>query len=529
MLNYSSFKKNWDIITILIVYLLLTIVLFRLFQYKIAGDEISYINIAHAYAMGHWDNAINGYWSPLYSWLMVPFLYVIGFKPVYGVYISKILSIIIGFFTILAVRKLALTFNINTTVLRVMLTALIIPIVLFVLMYNTPDLLLTMLIILYLSLIYSPEYSNNMHYGILCGVIGAMAYFTKSFAFPFFLIHFVFFNVLFYFKSIKIQKKFIIKNLVLGLTIFFVLSGLWIGTISNKYDKLTFSTAGEYNQALVGPEYKDNTLDNGFSPIYSIGLIQPPNNDTTSIWGDLSYFKMDKWSPFDSWNDIYYEIELIISNIIYTFNIVESFMFVAIIIIIAMIFMIIFPKIDCEIKTKLKYLLITMFLYIGGYCLIIPEWRYLWLIFLLLIMSSFIIIDNLHKNHLISINIRNIFLIFLFCSFIFQPALEISHFANQKSIDYDISKNLELNYNVHGNFASDKWDGGLTIAYYLNSKYYGGTKNTNNTTLIDQELISNNIDYYFVWNNPQLLLLNDYHKILNDTTDHLVIYKRNNL
>lgn len=528
MLKNAFLKKNWDIITISIIYLFLSFFLFRFFQYNIAGDEISYIDIARAYSLGHWENAINGYWSPLYSWLMVPFLFIVGFKPLYGVYISKLLSIVIGFFTILAVRRLGIIFGLEKTVLRVFLASLILPIVFYALFYQTPDLLLVLFLTLYLSLIYNPSYQTKLSYGILCGITGALAYFTKSFAFPFFLIHFVFSNVLFYSKSITIQKKIILKNLMLGLTIFFVLSGLWIGTISTKYDKLTLSTAGEYNQALVGPEYKDNTFDHGISPIYSIGLIQPPNNDTTSIWGDLSYFKMDKWSPFDSWNNFKYEIELIISNIIYTFNIVESFMVVAIIILIAMIFMLTSSKIDDKTKSRLKYMLITIFIYVGGYCLIVPEWRYLWFIFVLLSISSFIIIDSSHKNQLITISIRNIFLIFLFCSFVFQPALEMSHFANQKDVKYGISENLELNYNVHGNFASDEWDGALTIAYYLNSKYYGGTKKTDNATLINQELINNNIDYYFVWNKSKVQTLNNYHVILNDTVDGLVVYKRNN-
>ncbi len=39
-----------------------------------------------------------------------------------------------------------------------------------------------------------------------------------------------------------------------------------------KYDKYTISTSGEYNQALVGPEYKVNALDYGISPIYSVGI-----------------------------------------------------------------------------------------------------------------------------------------------------------------------------------------------------------------------------------------------------------------
>ncbi len=55
-------------------------------------------------------------------------------------------------------------------------------------MYNTPDLLLVFFLILYLrsdSMIQNTL--RNVSYGFLCGFIGALAYFTKSFAFPFFL------------------------------------------------------------------------------------------------------------------------------------------------------------------------------------------------------------------------------------------------------------------------------------------------------------------------------------------------------
>ncbi len=92
--------------------------------------------------------------------------------------------------------------------------------------------------------------------------------------------------------------------------------------------------------------------------------------------------------------------------------------------------MIISSKIDSYSQKILKYFLITLIIYVGGYCLIIPEWRYLWFVFILLMISSFFIVDKLHKKNLIPINIRNILLIFLLCSFIIQPAIEISYFAN---------------------------------------------------------------------------------------------------
>ena len=93
----------------------------------------------------------------------------------------------------------------------------------------------------------------------------------------------------------------------MGFLVFFVLSGLWIGTINEKYDKVTISTAENYNFALVGPNYQDNTMGNGIPPIYYIGLIKPANNDSISIWDDPSYIKMEQWSPFNSFNDFLYE------------------------------------------------------------------------------------------------------------------------------------------------------------------------------------------------------------------------------
>ena len=392
-MNHRFLNNNWDIIVVLIIYTLIAVFSLRYFQYKIAGDEISYINIAHAYIIGDWGNAINGYWSPLFSWLMTPFLLLIGFKPLYGVYVSKILSITIGLLTIVSIRRFSRTLKINITVERAILFGSIPALVLFSLLYNTPDLLLVCILIFYLSIIFDSKYSNNLFNGILCGFIGSLAYLTKSFAFPFFLFHFILFNLIFYFRSLKIDKSNILKNLCLGMFLFFVVSGLWIGAISEKYGELTVSTSGSYNQALVGPEYRVNTMDNGIPPIFYIGLIKPPNKDATSIWYDVSYLKIDNSTPFDSKKNFVYELKLVWSNIVYTSKITELFMPVAVIILIFMLLLIFKSNIDKASKDIMKYLIVTMLIYVGGYCLVIPEWRYLWFIFILLMVSGFFMVD----------------------------------------------------------------------------------------------------------------------------------------
>src|SRR5258708_16471542 len=39
-------------------------------RFYISGDGNSYLDIASAYLRGDFANAINAYWSPLYSWLI---------------------------------------------------------------------------------------------------------------------------------------------------------------------------------------------------------------------------------------------------------------------------------------------------------------------------------------------------------------------------------------------------------------------------------------------------------------------------
>ena len=58
MKKNSFLTNNLDIILILTVYTFLAIIFVSPFQHIIGGDEISYINIAHEYAMGHGETQL---------------------------------------------------------------------------------------------------------------------------------------------------------------------------------------------------------------------------------------------------------------------------------------------------------------------------------------------------------------------------------------------------------------------------------------------------------------------------------------
>ncbi|MDR7519557.1 MAG: hypothetical protein QN131_05310 [Armatimonadota bacterium] len=43
-------------------------------RFDMDPDGVSYLDIADAYARADWQNALNAVWSPLYSWILIPFL-----------------------------------------------------------------------------------------------------------------------------------------------------------------------------------------------------------------------------------------------------------------------------------------------------------------------------------------------------------------------------------------------------------------------------------------------------------------------
>lgn len=93
-------KSNSLPIILLITFLISGFSLIGNYQYLNGADGMSYISIAKLYISGDYANAINGYWGPLFSWLLIPFFYLFGSEPLKALYLARILSLIIGFFYI---------------------------------------------------------------------------------------------------------------------------------------------------------------------------------------------------------------------------------------------------------------------------------------------------------------------------------------------------------------------------------------------------------------------------------------------
>lgn len=508
----------------LVLYLVSAIYLLRYYQYDpISRDLISIMSIAKIYASGDLSNAINGYWGPMFSWLLVPMIYL-NPTPQFTLFATKILAIIIGFFTLIGISLLSRRFELSLSIRSSILFASVFLVLYYVFAFNPVDLLLTCFLIYYLYIIYNPQYSLKWYHGIFCGILGSLAYLTKSFALPFFLLTFILFSLLHYLKDVKLKKN-LLKNLLLGLVIFFIVSGFWSGVISEKYGYPTFGTSGKYNFEEIGPAQQGKG-----SPIWH-GFVEPSNEKATSAWEDPTYLQVSSWNPLESWGSFNYELNMIKNNLIKTATFLNEFSYISLLIIVLSIIFVIWQKTNSNLKDqRIIFPLITIVLFIGLYVMIFVEFRYFFLVYFLLTLMGGYLLHLLFKKPYCTTEIKTILLVAFVASLIFTPITGLIQHEGGGNNIYWLSNAIDDEYHLERNIASnDGYIASMYMTYLWDSHYYGtGLKNWHSVS--DEELEKDfetyNIDYYLYWanSNSNSDLMMNYREITGGKIKDLKIY-----
>ena len=503
---------------VLIIYTISGISLLEYYRYQINPDGISYISVAQKYLNCDFGNAVNGYWGPLLSWLLMPFLYFSSD----ALLAAKLLSLLIGLVTIMALRALSYRFEMTESIRTVILFSAI-PIVLtFIFFYITPDLLLTCILLFYLAVIFSANYAGRINKGILCGTLGGVAYLSKSFSLPFFISHFLVMNIIHYFRSETIQtKKKVVHNFLAGAVVFALISGVWIDLISNKYGKLTFGASGKTTyRAAAAPDAQG-------SAVLWIGFLEPPNETAISAWEDPSYVKVPAAAAMDSRSFVKNQLKVVTRHIDKMSNIFMKFSPLSIAIGIAYV---LFWMRGFNIKTirpEVLYPVVTIALFVGGYSLVYVEARYLWLICLMLMLMGGYVLASLFQNNFFTKTRRTALLIIFFLSFAVPASLSLKDSANRGKAIYSLSKALKSRIPPNRKIASNaSWGGSLYLSYHLDCKYYGAQKKNISKIELKRQLEKYGIDYYLLWGGaaPDLRFLSNYEEITGGRIPGLRIY-----
>lgn len=478
----SKIRKH--LLIVLSIYLVGVILLFEKFQFNINPDAISYFSISKKYFISHYAEAINGYWGPLYSWLILPSFYF-GIEPVV---FARLTNIIFTFLLFILIYYFSEIFKIEKRIQILCLYFFIVPALYFTFWYVTPDYLLLILFLMFILLILDENYLLKFRVTLFASFIAALMYYTKSYGLAFFLVFQTIVFFIFYIRKNEFRKK-IIFNYVLSIVFFFLLISPWVYLISNKYGYLTFSTSGKINLLIVNPEL------NFHHPPIENGLISPSDKYAVSIWDDPDLNLYPDWSPFKSFSDFKH----------FSFNFLKNVgKFLLMLFLFSPVGIIIIYFLRKEIFKDLKVLLLTLALLINGlgYCFIYVESRYIWASLVLFAVVSFIPL----KTFVEKFSQKKILLYFIAILITVSSIPFI--FLAYRNYTYDnrayrYSKELQKKFEVKGNIAStSNWGFSLSLAYFLDSKYFGEEKLTIPDSAFISKLRNFNIDYLLHYGEP---------------------------
>ncbi len=487
----KAFRKDSffqiSLLQILLVYLLFALFLLPFYQYQINPDGVSYIGIAQKYLAGNFKDAVNGYWGMFYPLLLVPFLAL----PITPLLAGKLLALFLGSLLITGFYSLAGIFSVSQKVKILSSVALIPPALYFAYSVTTSDLLLTTLLLFYHRPLFDPRYGKSAKPALLCGLIGGLAYLTKQYALPFFLVHFFLANIIYYkFGEINVRKAAL--SFLSGLLVLLIIAGLWSAALTAKYGYFTLGTSGQYNTAIVGPFYQ------GQHPSDINILIPPPNSSAVSAWEDPGIVKVTPWNPLGSFGDLKYQFFIFRGNLPRIVTFLEIFSLFSVWIIIQSAFSIFrFGQLNSRNKVLTLIILYSIIVYTAGYSLLVVQERYLWPVFVLVLLLGAIQLDLVQKEFRNKVWITETIIMIFILSFMANPVFNLLKNLNTGQEYFKQALELRKIGIINANIAANT-NGHTTaiLAFESGNRYFGQTGDYRDTKSLIELLLKNKINYY---------------------------------
>ena len=200
------------------VYMVVWCALIPFFRYEMSPDGISYFSVAQKYAHFDFYHAVNAYWGPLISWLLVPFLWL----QIPVLVAARILQVALGALIML----LAESFIRKHTERKLLYVSAMIGVTSLTLwvslIYFSTDILFLLLSLLFLHLTDKSRIYRSTSW-LYIGLTGAALYLCKAYGLPFFAAAFILILIKEFLSEKKMRKQ-LIRTGVRALIVFAALS-----------------------------------------------------------------------------------------------------------------------------------------------------------------------------------------------------------------------------------------------------------------------------------------------------------------
>ncbi|HEY8894987.1 MAG TPA: hypothetical protein VIM79_09245 [Niastella sp.] len=276
-------------------------------------DTLSYINLAERYVAGDWQHAINGFWSPMYVWI-ISICKLTGLPALQSCYVINFLAAALGLYVLCKLAQRYLTrplFYVGFCLYALLL-------MLFYSMSSlTPDLLAAAFCLWFLLLVINKQFAFNKRIQWLAGFVAAFAYFSKLYNFvPIHLFMFAWLAYTFFKHGRTLSKQLI--PVIRTYSIFILLSCAWITVISIHEKQMVITTAGKFNHNYMSPDYRGPFPTNAW-------LLAPPFDKAYSAHTDPAHL-LDSynWSPFNDSRSFRHQVKLIKRSVVELFRIIDG-------------------------------------------------------------------------------------------------------------------------------------------------------------------------------------------------------------
>jgi len=492
---------------ILLTYLCFCGVALPWFLHRVGPDAMSYITIAQKYHTGDYRNAVNGYWSPLISWIMAPLL-GLGAAPEV---IAKCLQVAIGCGTLAAIWWLARQLKVSAAAQFRVTLCLVPAVAAYALSDTTPDLLVAGLLVVYIGVVIGEEYPRSLWQGAACGLLGALAYLAKAYAFPFFLGHFVAVSAYLWLRrrASGFEVGRVVTATLAGLLVFAVLAGGWASLLSRKYSRLTIGTSGSY-QIRLGARGQPTEVGGLYAPANDTAisawedpsdLIVPPRMPAAELTVSLTAKQAPEkrstrdWGPFVRLMKRMAGNSLVYSGTLFRLSPLWPFILLGLLVSCVLV-----PR--GPVCDRCTILLGTLLLYSAGYLMIFIHARFFWLITFLLSLSAGLLattIPILGRKPW-----QAWWAVATALSFTLWPTwflCRIWHDAIEETPS--VAAQLMSVIPSGSRVASDaEWGLTNSIIFHYGGRYYGMLRGDSSAAEQEQQLREHRVQYLLVWGDP---------------------------
>ncbi len=514
---------KYSILFSLLMYVSVWLILKPYLGFILDSDGVAYLTIARRVAEGDYLKSINGLWSPLNSWLLVPFI-----RQGFDVWqLSLWLNLVIGGMVLILSNRLFTSFNLQSFTKLIANVVLSILMSYYVYVQVYADVLQLVFVLIYLNYLFAEKFKFNYLSVVILGLIMGIAFYAKAYSFLFFGVHLlvVLYN---YFKKGLLQKKEAIKYYFIGIITMLLIILPWTIALHFKYHEWSLTGhAGKLNMSwniLSAKTFKDD-----------IGLLIPPTyQDSPSFWEDPYLSQANLSTPFTSLSCFIKWVLRVGHTFLNTVICYQEISFLAMGIILLSFYVFFVRRKAIEIYDQKEQLLwITIMTLPFGYLMMHIETRYIWLNSILLLMLVFIMFEKYAKEYLNKIMQAAVLFMLVF-SFLLSPVLQIEQLKYKNKSLFKLAGQLNQ-YGIHGKFTSNVYDAGnmWVIAYLSKNNFYTIERTDYNENDLLKELDKYSIDFYIFqyeggalnieWENESLKNYFPYHKEISQGT---VVFSR---